>query len=63
MQILLNVFGIRKYLFPQGRPPSDESLEVAFPENLQIFAVFENFWFRQVEVTPPEWDINNTSYR
>jgi len=57
-----NAFGIKKYLFPQSRPPSDESLEVSLPENLQILAVCENVWCCEVEVTPSEKRVGDADY-
>ena len=58
----IEFFGIRTDLLSQSRPPSDESPEVPFPKNLQIFAIYENFWRRQVKATPSKKGINDTSY-
>jgi hypothetical protein len=58
----LNDFGIKTYLFPQSRSPSDESLEVTLPENLQILTVCENVLCCKIEVTPSEKRISDANY-
>lgn len=59
--VVANVFTTQTYLFPQGRPPSYDSPEVTLSQNLKIFAVCENLWCCQVEVTPSEMCIIDAS--
>ena len=58
----LNVFGIKTHLFPQSRPPSDKSLEVTLPQNLQILAVCANVWCCKIKVTPSKKCVSDAGY-
>ena len=59
----IDSFVVPVYLFPQSGPPFDEGFEISLPKNLQILTVCENVRSCQVEGTPSETGLSDTSSR